>query len=464
MVGVLLALSLAVGCSRQSKLSGESNTPPSGSVSIELAAGDNRVTIKPGETADLPPTTINVLVRFSTAVDWYSVAPTVQPVNWHVEAKNRVPEANVYNFLLRPDSGASGPVTITIDGVKGADGKPVLKEPIIFYVHTSPKDRAWKQLMAGGFSRPSSELPPIGVYVFQTNEELSNWQRQYHTLQPDGEIDFSKYTVAIVVLPVRTQETIVKTVEIGPNQAVVVLAGSGSEPPGSAAGPAGQEARRVIAIQLPKVAEVVIREEDSPLKQYTPVKLALTDYQGTVRDLLTDPDEAVAAGVRALGGRVDYGSPPIAPVPGYELTLKGPKGEEAVLRYVGDGNWRGPSDWFEGKVLANAVQSALAPPNRRPGDLEYLFEATELKVSQNSMNIPDELWNRRRQVVVRVLRELGTPKDDNSVPLDEPLRLSFTVQGRTEQVEVWVDAFRYGGKMYYAQSIMWMLGSNMAAG
>lgn len=200
------------------------------------------------------------------------------------------------------------------------------------------------------------------------------------------------------------------------------------------------------------------------LQQYTSVRLSLTDYRGAGRDLVADPDGAVAAGVRSLGGRVDYPSPPIPPTPGYQLTLKGPNGEEAVLSYVGNGNWRDSSGWVEGKALADAVQTALAVPARKQGDLEYLFGATELKLSQNSMGIPDTVWNRRRQVVIRVLRDLGTPQDGGLVPREEPLRLMFTVHGQTEPVEVWADAFRYGGRVYRAEQILRTLGSNMSAG
>ena len=80
------------------------------------------------------------------------------------------------------------------------------------------------------------------------------------------------------------------------------------------------------------------------------------------------------------------------------------------------------------------------------------------------MNIPDEVWNRRRQVVVRTLIALAEPRQDIQVPRAEPLRLLFEVAGQTETVEVWDDVFRYRGNVYDAEDVLRSLGSNMSAG
>lgn len=44
------------------------------------------------------------------------------------------------------------------------------------------------------------------------------------------------------------------------------------------------------------------------------------------------------------------------------------------------------------------------------------------------------------------------------------LRFTFTVNGKPEVVEVWRDAFRYGGRVYRAQGVRQALKSNMNAG
>ncbi len=203
-------------------------------------------------------------------------------------------------------------------------------------------------------------------------------------------------------------------------------------------------------------------------KQYTAVRLSLRDYSGVSRDLAEYPDEQIIKALESIGGRVEYASPPIHPTPFYELTLADERGQEAVLSYVGDGNWQfhdGQTvSFFEAKALAEAARRSLPIPERAPGELEHLFSATELKTAGDSMNIPDEVWNRRRQVVVRTLIALAEPRQDIQVPRAEPLRLLFEVAGQTETVEVWDDVFRYRGNVYDAEDVLRSLGSNMSAG
>jgi hypothetical protein len=201
----------------------------------------------------------------------------------------------------------------------------------------------------------------------------------------------------------------------------------------------------------------------SPLREYTPVTLALSDYRDVVRDLTAKPDPAIVTALQALGGRVDTGSPLARAGMHYRLMLKGPNGEEAELSSVGDGLWQGPDGYREGKALQEAAEHALPTPERQPGDLEYLLTATALKVSQEPMTHSPEGWNERRQWVVRALRDRGSPT--SAAPTDPPpLKLAFTVNGNTEVVEVWDEMFRYAGKVYRAEHILQGLGSILSAG
>jgi hypothetical protein len=201
----------------------------------------------------------------------------------------------------------------------------------------------------------------------------------------------------------------------------------------------------------------------SPLRAFTPVQLALSDYRDVVRDLTANPDPAIVTALQALGGRVDTGSPLARAGMHYRLTLKGPNGEEAELSSVGDGLWQGPDGYREGKALQEAAEHALPTPARQPGDLEYLLAATELKVSQEPMPDSQEGWNDRRQWMVRGLRDRGVPAA--AAPTGAPpMKLLFTVNGKSELVEVWDEAFQYAGKVYRADHILQILGSTLSAG
>lgn len=94
--------------------------------------------IKPGETAKLPSGPIYVTMDFPERIDPASLQIDVGPATWHLQGSSPGSSAGSYAFVVRPDEGVAGLVTITLDQVKTPDGKDLLDKPAIFQIETVP--------------------------------------------------------------------------------------------------------------------------------------------------------------------------------------------------------------------------------------------------------------------------------------------------------------------------------------
>jgi hypothetical protein len=107
-------------------------------VQIHLTAGPDHVTIKPGETAELAAGPIYVTLEFTRLIDPSSVHVAVSPETWHLLPWITPDASSEYQFVIRPDPGVDGRVSLTIDGAKTPEGDALLQKPISIDVKTSP--------------------------------------------------------------------------------------------------------------------------------------------------------------------------------------------------------------------------------------------------------------------------------------------------------------------------------------
>lgn len=137
---VLLVALIGIGSLRLANQQRGGGLPVGPEVRLTLTSGDAQLTLKPGETATLPAQPITASLEFPVDIDPVSLRLGVKPAAWHLSDWGG-PQGNRYAFRLEPDWEAHGPVTISIDAVKGADGKPLLKAPLLFHIETTPAPR-----------------------------------------------------------------------------------------------------------------------------------------------------------------------------------------------------------------------------------------------------------------------------------------------------------------------------------
>jgi hypothetical protein len=95
-------------------------------------------TVQPGQTAQLPTGRIYVTLQFPRRIDPSSIRIRVEPASWHMQPSGVPGETNSYSFVIRPDAGVTGRVTILVDSVKAMDGTELLREPAVFQMETAP--------------------------------------------------------------------------------------------------------------------------------------------------------------------------------------------------------------------------------------------------------------------------------------------------------------------------------------
>lgn len=188
-----------------------------------------------------------------------------------------------------------------------------------------------------------------------------------------------------------------------------------------------------------------------------PVSVAVTDLPGVSRELNLEERsslmEALAGSFRA--GRYEPPQPlPEEPFPRYALRM-GLPGNEATVSLAGERYL-----YLHGGAVALAhrgevtrlVRQWLPVPDARPDELAYLYRATSLTVSQGGQ--PEDL-TRWKATVVRALL-LGNDREGYvmTYPEDEPMLLTFTVEGKPHVVRVTRDGFTQAGHMYRRRGLI----------
>jgi hypothetical protein len=110
--------------------------------------------LKPGETAELPAGPIYVTLDFPEKIDPASLHIGVEPATWHLQLSSSGNSTSSYAFVVRPDEGVAGRVTITLGQVKTPEGKDLLEKPAVFQFDTAPAQ-----------AEPASLQEPLGTLI-----------------------------------------------------------------------------------------------------------------------------------------------------------------------------------------------------------------------------------------------------------------------------------------------------------